>query len=222
MRVLRGPTCEYSEYPGEYSAWGVRVPMGYHSRCHPEHRPCESKRGSLPVSTQSTPMRTPGTPGTPVLRVLRCALRRRGALRPALRCRAARSTAATYGTGPAADAAPGTPPARAGTPSTVPSHRAARDIDRDIVRRGDPPRPREALPLGRATVPRALEVLSSEGTQHTLAVLRDLMQVLTVLRVLRAPNLRTTDRDGSGQLCCPIANEYSQSACALESIQSVM
>jgi hypothetical protein len=87
---------------------------------------------------------------------------------------------------------------------------------------GDPPRPRDALPLGRETVPLALEDLSSEGTLHTLAVLRDVMQVLTVPRALRAPNVRTTDRDGSGQLCCPIANEHSRSACALgRSVQRV-
>ncbi len=48
--------------------------MGYHSHCHPEYRPRESKRGSLRVSTPSTPGSTtaeaaPGTPpahaGTP-------------------------------------------------------------------------------------------------------------------------------------------------------------
>jgi len=126
-------------------------------------------------------------------------------LTPALRCRAARSPAAANGTGPAADAAPGTPPAHAGTPSTAPSHLAARDIDRDIVQRGDPPRPRDALPLGgRPAVPRALEVLGREGTRHTLAALRDLVQVLTVPRVPRAPNVRTTDRDVSWQLYCPM------------------
>jgi hypothetical protein len=76
---------------------------------------------------------------------------------------------------------PGTPIAHsadgARARAALPSHRAARDIDRDIVQRGDPPRPRMRCRSGvRPTVPRALEVLGSEGTRHTLAVLRDLMQ----------------------------------------------
>jgi hypothetical protein len=85
--------------------------MGYHSRCHSEYRPCESKRSSLPVSTPGTP----GTPGTPSAHSADGAR----VLTPALRCRAARSPAAANGTGPAVDAAPGMPPAHVGTPSTV-------------------------------------------------------------------------------------------------------
>jgi hypothetical protein len=201
--------------------------MGYHSRCHfrvPPTRvqawliPCEYPEypdvgHSVPresISCDRTRVRRidhyacaarPGTPGTPSAHSADGAR----VLTPALRCRAARSPAAANCTGPAADAAPGTPPAHAGTPSAVPSHRATRDIDRDIMRRLDPPRPRDALPLGGTpTVPRALEDLSSEGTRHTLAALRDLMRVLTVPRALRAPDVRTTHRDVSWQLYCPM------------------
>ena len=53
------------------------------------------------------------------------------------------------------------------------------------------------------------------GVLRVLRVVGDLMQVLTYVRVLRVPNVRTTHRDVSGQLYCPIVNEHSQSACAL-------
>ena len=185
MRVQAQLTpCEYCEYPNV----GHSLPREY--LVSATERECAGSITMPERPVRALPLRTPPTA--------------RG-LTPALRCRAARSPAAANGTGPAADAAPGTPPAHAGTPSTAPSHLAARDIDRVIVQRGDPPRPRDALPLGgRPAVPRALEVLGREGTRHTLAALRDLVQVLTVPRVPRAPNVRTTDRDVSWQLYCPM------------------
>ena len=140
-----------------------------------------------------------------VLRVLRCALHRRAALTPALLCRAALSLiAATNGTGPAADAAPGTPPAHAGAPSTVPG-----TVPRGIsgYRATWGPAPASGCVAsragGRPTVPRALEVLGSEGTQHTLAVLRDLMQYSQYREYPEHP-MRTTHRDVSWQRYCPM------------------
>ena len=150
----------------------------------------------------------PGRPSR-VLRVLRCALHPTGRAHAcaALSCsalaggderhRPGRRRRAGYAAGACAY-------------SEYPAgHRAARDI----VPRRDPPRPRGA---SRETHRAAcLAALSSEGTQHTLAVLRVLMQELTVPRVLTVPNVGTTDRDVRQAAPVPHVNEYSQSACAL-------
>jgi hypothetical protein len=186
MRVQAQLTpCEYSEYPNV----GHSLPREYLVRA--TKRECAGSITMPERPVRALQLRTPPTAREDSR--LRCAAVQRARRRPLT-----------------APARPPTPlrvrrRAHAGTPSTAPSHLAARDIDRDIVQRGDPPRPRDALPLGgRPAVPRALEVLGREGTRHTLAALRDLVQVLTVPRVPRAPNVRTTDRDVSWQLYCPM------------------
>ena len=180
MRVQAQLTpCEYSEYPTERE-YRMRPRQEYAgSITRPPERPIPSGHSDA-HSADAT------------------------AFTSALRFRAARSPAAANGTGTTADAAPGTPPAHAGTPSTLPGT-VPRGISIEIpcdvgtrpglgciaTRRGE-------------TVPRALGVLGREGTLRTLAVLGDLMQVLTVPRVLRVPNVRTTDRDVDRQLYCPM------------------
>ena len=176
MRVQAQLTpCEYSEYPTERE-YRMRPRQEYAgSITRPPERPIPSGHSDA-HSADAT------------------------AFTSSLRCRAARSPPAANGTGTTADAAPGTPPAHAGTPSTLPGT-VPRGISVGIpcdvgtrpglgciaTRRGE-------------TVPRALGGLGREGTLRTLAVLRDLMQVLTVPRVLRVPNVRTTDRGVGRQL----------------------
>lgn len=177
--------------------------------------PCESKRSSLRVSTPSTPPRestecdpSKSTPDRSPVRPERPIPSGHSdahsadatAFTSSLRFRAARSPAAANGTGTTADAAPGTPPAHAGTPSTLPGtvpRGISVGIPCDVGTR--PGLGCIATRQGE-TVPRALGVLGREGTLRTLAVLRDLMQVLTVPRVLRVPNVRTTDRGVGRQL----------------------
>ena len=177
--------------------------------------PCESKRSSLRVSTPSTPPREstecdPGesTPDRPPVRPSGPSRQgtpmRTRPMRPHSRLRCAFVQRARR--------RPLTPPARPPTPLRVrrqrmrvlrvPCRAPCRAGYRSGYRATWGPAPASGCIATRRgeTVPRALGVLGREGTLRTLAVLRDLMQVLTVPRVLRVPNVRTTDRGVGRQL----------------------
>ena len=199
--------------------------MSYHSRCHPEYCPRESKRGSLRVSTPSTPtsgthyrervsrateqecagsITMPERP-VPVLRAHRVRTPPTGRAH-ALRCAAlpCGALAVRRLTAPARPPAPLRVRRRRMRVLRVPCRAPCRAGYRDIVRRGDPPRPRDALPLGGDPPCRVRLRFAAGRALGILLRYSGISCKYSQYREYREHPMRTTHRDVSWQLCCPM------------------